>query len=132
MFNRRVECAAGFAALAAGLAAIAALSITPRAANATSTYASQTGLACGRCHVNPGGGGPNTSFGKAFAANGHKLPQKTARKTAASPDAPGADAAPAQGPDCGYYSSVCNPQFGRVPEIDYSSGLSFMIFPHRD
>ena len=83
MFNRRVEYAAGFAALAAGLAAIAALSITPRAANATSTYASQTGLACGRCHVNPGGGGPNTSFGKAFAANGHKLPQKTARKTAA-------------------------------------------------
>ena len=53
-----------------------AVSMVPRTARALPAYAQQTGLACGRCHVNPAGGGPNTAFGKAFAANGHKIPSK--------------------------------------------------------
>jgi hypothetical protein len=59
----------GFAILLAG----AAVSVTPRQAQALPQYAAQTGLPCGRCHVNPAGGGPRTAFGKAFAARGHKL-----------------------------------------------------------
>jgi hypothetical protein len=58
-----------FAVLLAG----AAVSVTPRQAQALPQYAAQTGLPCGRCHVNPAGGGERTAFGKAFAANGHKL-----------------------------------------------------------
>lgn len=38
-------------------------------------FAAQTGFACGKCHVNPAGGGPNTAFGKAFKANGFKVPK---------------------------------------------------------
>jgi hypothetical protein len=45
-------------------------------ATATPAYAAQTKLACGRCHASPAGGGSLTNFGKAFAANGHKLPKK--------------------------------------------------------
>jgi len=60
----------GAAILAAGITLVA-----PSTAQATPAYASQTGLACGKCHVNPAGGGPNTAFGKAFAANGHKVPK---------------------------------------------------------
>ena len=59
----------GFALLLAG----AAVTATPQQALATPQYAAQTGLPCGRCHVNPAGGGPRNAFGKAFAANGHKL-----------------------------------------------------------
>lgn len=62
----------GVAVLVAG----AAITLSPRQAQALPAYAQQTGLACGRCHANPLGGGPNTAFGKAFAANGHKLPAK--------------------------------------------------------
>jgi hypothetical protein len=67
--------------MAAGLGAAiliagAAVTLSPRQAEATPAYASQTGLPCGRCHVNPAGGGPQTAFGKAFAANGHKVPAK--------------------------------------------------------
>jgi hypothetical protein len=47
--------------------------IDSRPASATPTYASQTGLACGRCHVNPAGGGALKPFGKTFQSNGHKL-----------------------------------------------------------
>ncbi|HET7382461.1 MAG TPA: hypothetical protein VFJ59_07750 [Pseudolabrys sp.] len=54
----------------------AVVSMTPRPASALPAYSQQTGLGCGRCHVNPSGGGPNTAFGKAFAANGHKVPSK--------------------------------------------------------
>jgi hypothetical protein len=61
----------GFALLLAG----AALTVTPQQAQALPKYAAQTGLACGKCHVNPAGGGPRTAFGKAFAANGHKVPK---------------------------------------------------------
>jgi hypothetical protein len=59
----------GFVVLLAG----AAITMTPRQAQALPKYAAQTGLPCGKCHVNPAGGGPRTAFGKAFAANGHKL-----------------------------------------------------------
>jgi hypothetical protein len=58
----------------AALVAAAAATLLPRQAQATPAYAAQTGLPCGRYYVNPAGGGPNTAFGKAFAANGHKLP----------------------------------------------------------
>lgn len=61
----------GAAILAAGTITL----IAPNTAQATPAYASQTGLPCGKCHVNPAGGGPNTAFGKAFAANGHKVPK---------------------------------------------------------
>jgi hypothetical protein len=50
--------------------------VAPREAAATPAYASQTGLPCGKCHTNPAGGGPTNAFGKAFAANGHKVPAK--------------------------------------------------------
>jgi len=62
---------AAFLALAA-----TAVSVTSRPAVALPAYAQQTGLPCGRCHVNPAGGGPRTKFGQAFANNGHKLPGK--------------------------------------------------------
>ena len=55
----------------------AVVTVSPRPANALPKYTAQTGLACGRCHVNPAGGGARTAFGKAFAANGHKVPGKT-------------------------------------------------------
>jgi len=57
------------AALIVGLATL----LPPREAQATPAFAQQTGLACGKCHVNPAGGGPTTAFGKAFAANGFKV-----------------------------------------------------------
>lgn len=66
-----------------------------RPADALPIYAQQTGLACGRCHVNSAGGGPRNAFGKAFAANGHKLPK--AAKSAKSKVASGT-AAPAAAP----------------------------------
>jgi len=65
--------AAGITAiLVGGLIVVAA----PKPATATPAYAAQTKLACGRCHASPAGGGSLTDFGKAFAANGHKLPKK--------------------------------------------------------
>jgi hypothetical protein len=63
---------ASAAGLIVGLAALA----TPEPADALPAYATQTKLACGRCHVSPAGGGALTGFGKAFAANGHKVPSK--------------------------------------------------------
>ncbi len=60
----------------AGLISGATLLLAPRHAQATPQYSAETKLPCGRCHVNPAGGGPNTAFGKAFAANGHKIPPK--------------------------------------------------------
>jgi len=69
---------AGAVALLVGLVTFAA----PRPAAALPAYAQKTHLACGRCHVNPAGGGPRTAFGKAFAANGHKLPSAAGRRKA--------------------------------------------------
>jgi hypothetical protein len=59
----------------ASIAALAAF-IAPQSADALPAYAQQTKLACGRCHVSAAGGGALTAFGKAFAANGHKVPSK--------------------------------------------------------
>jgi len=66
--------ATAFAVVALG--ATAAILLPSRSAQATADYAAQTKLACGRCHVNPAGGGPRTAFGKKFEENGHKLPGK--------------------------------------------------------
>ena len=71
---------AGAVALILGLAAFAA----PQPADALPAYAQQTGLSCGRCHVNPAGGGARTAFGNAFLANGHKVPAKSAKPGKAS------------------------------------------------
>ena len=75
-----IFCEAGGAAAALLIAAAAALliaaavAISPRHAHATPAYTVQTKLPCGQCHVNPAGGLPTNNFGKAFAANDHKLP----------------------------------------------------------
>ena len=62
----------GAAILVSGLIVVAA----GKPATALPAYAAQTKSACGRCHVSAAGGGSLTSFGKAFAANGHKVPKK--------------------------------------------------------
>lgn len=60
--------------LAIGLAAGMVILAAPRPAQATVAFSAKTGLACGRCHTSPSGG-DLTSFGKAFQANGNKLPK---------------------------------------------------------
>ena len=66
----------GAAALSgAVLIAGALVALSPRPADALPKYAADTGLPCGKCHVNPAGGGPRNDFGNAFAANGHKVPK---------------------------------------------------------
>ena len=89
----------GAVALIVGLVAFAA----PRSASALPAYAQQTGLACGRCHVNPAGGGARTAFGKAFAANGHAVPSK-AKPGKASVH--GEIESPSQPPDSDAYGPV--------------------------
>ena len=65
------------ATVVATLAVGGALAIAaPEPAAALPAYAAQTGKACGACHQSPAGGGPRNAFGEAFAANGHKLPEK--------------------------------------------------------
>jgi hypothetical protein len=128
--------ATGAVALIVGLAAVG----IPRPAGALPSYAQQTGLACGRCHVSPAGGGPRTAFGNAFAANGHKVPASNKpAKTGAGGAAPskGSTAAPATSAPVatgggGYYSSIVNPRFGYVPEFGYSNGVFFRMYPHSD
>ncbi len=128
--------ATGAVALIMGLAAV----VTPQPAGALPSYAQQTGLACGRCHVSPAGGGPRTAFGNAFAANGHKVPASNKpAKTGAGGAAPssGTTAAPATSAPVatgggGYYSSIVNPRFGYVPEFGYSNGVFFRMYPHSD
>jgi len=74
----------GAVTLLLGLAVLA----VPRTADALPSYTQQTGLTCGACHVNPAGGGPRNAFGKAFAANGHKVPTGATPPTATA-GAPG-------------------------------------------
>jgi hypothetical protein len=70
----------GAAALAsAACIAVATAVLSPQPAQALPKYARRTGLACGRCHVNPEGGGARNAFGRAFAANGHHLPGKVGK-----------------------------------------------------
>lgn len=57
------------------LIAGAAVTLSPRQAQALPAYAAQTGFPCGKCHVNPAGGGPRNAYGEAFAKNGHKPPK---------------------------------------------------------
>ena len=57
----------------AALVAAAALVASPRQATAKPEYAQQTGQPCGRCHVNPAGGGKLKPFGQKFQAKGHKM-----------------------------------------------------------
>jgi len=47
--------------------------IVSQPANAKPEFAAQTGLPCGRCHVNPAGGGARKPFGDKFKENGFKL-----------------------------------------------------------
>jgi hypothetical protein len=49
-------------------------------AQALPIYAERTGLPCGQCHIDPHGGGPRTAFGRAFAANGHRLSGQKLRR----------------------------------------------------
>ncbi len=67
-----VMISAGTLGLAAAVI-VAALTIAPKPAEALPAYASQTGKACGYCHVNPAGGGKLTAAGAKFQKNGHKL-----------------------------------------------------------
>ncbi len=70
-----IYCAvAGLAVLM--LVAGVTLLASQRPASAKPEFAAQTGLPCGRCHVNPAGGGPNTPFGLEFKKTGYKLPGK--------------------------------------------------------
>ncbi len=73
-----VLCGLGGALATALIVGVAAFSASQRA-DALPAYAQETGLACGRCHVNPAGGGARTSFGNAFLANGRKVPSKGAK-----------------------------------------------------
>jgi cytochrome c553 len=66
----------GLLAAVAAAALVAAVTVAPRQAAAKPEFAAQTGLPCGQCHVNPGGGGPRKPFGEKFKANGYKLPGK--------------------------------------------------------
>ncbi len=62
------------AALAPSVVLILATMLPVRTVRALPIYAQETRLPCGRCHVNPRGSGPRTAFGRAFAANGDRLP----------------------------------------------------------
>jgi len=133
--------AAGALTLVAGLATLA----VPRAADALPSYAQQTGLACGRCHVSPAGGGARTAFGNAFAANGHKLPagkpsggagapkstgKAASRTVIAAPPPPPPLTYPAVTANPGsYYSTAVNPNFGHVPELSYSNSTDTRLYP---
>ncbi|MGC2587020.1 MAG: hypothetical protein WA445_12210 [Pseudolabrys sp.] len=83
--------------LATSLIGLATFTI-PKPASALPAYAQQTGLACGRCHVNAAGGGARTAFGNAYAANGHKVPSKGAKPGKTSETAPPAAVSPATRP----------------------------------
>lgn len=50
------------------------LMLLPVRGRALEEYATRTGLPCAECHVDPGGGGPLTPTGEAFARGGHIWP----------------------------------------------------------
>jgi hypothetical protein len=64
---------------AAALFAAAVISLTSSLAHATAQFASQSGKPCAQCHEKPDGGPALTAFGKAFQANGNKLPTPPAK-----------------------------------------------------
>ena len=61
---------ATMAVLVGGMAAL----VFSQPAAATVKFATDTGKACGACHVNASGAGKLTPFGEKFKANGNKLP----------------------------------------------------------
>jgi mono/diheme cytochrome c family protein len=81
-------------ALATAVVVALAAFVAPQPADALPAYAQQTKLACGRCHVSAAGGGALTAFGKAFAANGHKVPSKGAKPGKSAGDGTPVEAAP--------------------------------------
>ena len=58
----------------AALAAAIVILSTPHAAQATQQFATQTGLPCSQCHADLNTPMNLTDFGKAFLANGNKVP----------------------------------------------------------
>lgn len=50
-------------------------------AEATQQFATQTGEACGQCHVSPKGAGALSPAGQAFKANGNKVPKDHAAES---------------------------------------------------
>ena len=60
------------AALAVGIIILSA----PHAARATPQFGTQTGLPCSQCHADLNTPMNLTDFGKAFLANGNKVPSK--------------------------------------------------------
>ena len=65
----------GLLATAALAGAIIILS-APHAARATPQFGTQTGLPCSQCHADLNTPMNLTDFGKAFLANGNKVPSK--------------------------------------------------------
>ena len=85
------RCTRTFLATGAGVAfvgwiAAMASSLAPEPVQALPLYAQRTGLVCGQCHINSSGGGPRTAFGRAFAANGHRLPGRSRRSDRFGPE----------------------------------------------
>ena len=124
----------------ASIVALTAFAV-PRPADALPAYASKPSLACGRCHVSAAGGGALTAFGKAFAANGHKVPSKGAKPgrkagdgTPGSPEAAcRRPTAPVTAPFARYNRQGSNPTFGfncavfvASPLIQLTSPFSFL------
>ena len=109
-----------WAALASGAFLALAAGLTGGSVRALPVYAQATGLSCGRCHVNPQGGGSRTAFGRAFAANGHRLPSGRGRRHRNSP-------APRDGCPSGV-TSGCPPQGGHGPGMmnGYGPGPGMM------
>lgn len=105
--------------------------VTPRPADALPAYAQQTGLACGRCHVNPAGGGARTAFGNAFMANGHKVPSAATAsgKPSAAPP-PGKKSAGGKAPSSGSVASP-PPSFGYYGSwpiiLDYAQAQAWSL-----
>jgi hypothetical protein len=80
--------------------------------------------------VNAAGGGERTAFGKAFAANGHKLSSAVKPgKATVGGAAPASGGAPGGTSGGGYYSSITNPHFGEAPAFGYSNALFFRVYP---
>jgi len=117
----------GFVLVLGGVVAVGAIVggvwLAPQPANATPAYASQTGRGCGSCHVSKSGGGALTSFGKAFAANGHKVPGKGGAKGKSSSAAPGGTATVEAGPVASGHSYVPDTT-GSPRQADYVHGTN--------
>ena len=62
-------------AFAASVIVGTSLFLISRPASATPKFAAATGQSCAACHVKPEGGAELTPYGKAFQANGNKLPK---------------------------------------------------------